>query len=82
MAMSISRAFLVAGARRVVASQWNVDDEAGCEFVRRFFDPVARRWKAGRPVRLCRRDGRCPAELRKYDGANWPTIPSIGPPSS
>ncbi len=47
MAMSISRAFLVAGARRVVASQWLVDDEAGCEHVRSFLAEVARRWKGG-----------------------------------
>jgi CHAT domain-containing protein len=47
MAMSISRAFLAAGARRVVASQWSVPDRAGCEYMRSFLAEVARRWKGG-----------------------------------
>ena len=41
MAMGISRAFLVAKARRVVASQWSVEDKAACEFAKHFLRKVA-----------------------------------------
>ena len=61
MAMSVTRAFLVAGASRVVASQWNVADEAGCEFVQSFLTNVASQWTSGQFVQLCRRDDPVPA---------------------
>ena len=47
MPASISRAFLVARACRVVASQWPVDDKASCELMGHFLGEVAPRWKAG-----------------------------------
>jgi CHAT domain-containing protein/predicted nucleic acid-binding Zn-ribbon protein len=47
MEMSLARAFLVAGARRVVASQWEVGDQAACECIKSFLTEVARRWKTG-----------------------------------
>jgi uncharacterized protein (TIGR03067 family) len=39
---AISRGFLVAGARRVVATSWLVDDEAAASLVSYFFSVVAR----------------------------------------
>lgn len=49
----LARAFLYAGARRVVASLWNVDDQATTELMKHFYDAL---WK----------DGLSPAEaLRK-----------------
>jgi CHAT domain-containing protein len=47
MAMSTARAFLVAGARRVVASQWEVEENAGCAFVGDFLDQTAHRSPSG-----------------------------------
>jgi CHAT domain-containing protein len=38
---ALSRAFLAAGARRVVASLWAVDDRAAPVVVRRLFDSIA-----------------------------------------
>jgi CHAT domain-containing protein/tetratricopeptide (TPR) repeat protein len=49
MAMSVSRGFLAAGARRVLASQWAVADQAACDCVRSFLAEVAHQWKAGEP---------------------------------
>ncbi|MCC6348514.1 MAG: CHAT domain-containing protein [Candidatus Eisenbacteria bacterium] len=46
---ALSRAFLAAGARRVVASLWAVDDRAAPVVVRRLFDAVAAADRAGRP---------------------------------
>ncbi|MFZ5830936.1 MAG: tetratricopeptide repeat protein [Planctomycetota bacterium] len=45
----LSRGFLVAGARRVVASNWLVDDEAAASLVSYFCSGVARGQKAGEP---------------------------------
>lgn len=47
MAMSISRAFLMAKARRVVASQWPVEDRAACDHVRSLLAELASQWKSG-----------------------------------
>ncbi|MGD9724004.1 MAG: CHAT domain-containing protein [Pirellulales bacterium] len=44
---ALSRGFLVAGARRVVASNWVVDDEAGATLVSFFASYLAERVKAG-----------------------------------
>ena len=46
---ALSRGFLVAGARRVVASNWLVDDEAGSES----HQSVLRRYRPGPKKRRC-----------------------------
>jgi CHAT domain-containing protein len=51
---TLARAFLAAGARRVVCSQWNVDDEAGGELMALFWDEIAAAEKAGRTVHYAR----------------------------
>lgn len=47
---ALSRGFLVAGSRRVVASDWLVDDEETASLVSRFCENVATAEKDGRPV--------------------------------
>lgn len=44
---SLSRGFLVAGAQRVVASNWLVDDEAGASLISVFCGAVAKAQKGG-----------------------------------
>jgi CHAT domain-containing protein len=46
---ALSRGFLVAGARRVVASNWLVDDEAAASLVSYFCGGLAQAEKAGQP---------------------------------
>jgi CHAT domain-containing protein len=46
---ALSRGFLVAGARRVLASNWLVDDEAAASLVSYFCGGVALAEKAGKP---------------------------------
>jgi CHAT domain-containing protein/tetratricopeptide (TPR) repeat protein len=47
---ALSRGFLVAGARRVVASNWLVDDEAAASLVSVFIDGLAKAEKKGNGV--------------------------------
>jgi CHAT domain-containing protein len=47
---ALSRGFLVAGSRRVVASNWLVDDEAAANLISVFCTFVARAEKEGEPV--------------------------------
>ena len=47
---SLSRGFLVAGARRLVASDWLVDDEAAANLVSAFCSGIAADEKAGKAV--------------------------------
>jgi len=35
--LNLARPFLVAGAQTVIASQWNIDDKAGSEFIEMFY---------------------------------------------
>ena len=47
---TLARAFLAAGARRVICSHWNVDDQAGSELIARFWEEAAAEQKAGGTV--------------------------------
>ncbi len=51
--IGLTRGFMYAGARRVVASLWKVDDAATAEFMKRFNKIFYR--KNSRPHRLCAR---------------------------
>lgn len=42
---SLSRGFLIAGARRVVATNWMIDDEASASLVSYFCSGIAKDWK-------------------------------------
>src|SRR5438105_2071009 len=48
--VTLAGGFLAAGARRVVASHWGVDDESTAELMATFFQKVRADAKAGRPV--------------------------------
>jgi CHAT domain-containing protein len=71
MAMTVARAFLAAGTRRVVASQWEVDDRAGCEFVRRFFDQMAPRWQSDQPYNFASAVQAARQQLRQREDTPW-----------
>ncbi len=71
MPMSISRAFLVAKARRVVASQWPVDDKASCELMRCFLGEVASRWKAGQSCNYAAAMYAARQKLRSVHRSDW-----------
>jgi CHAT domain-containing protein len=47
---ALSRGFLVAGARRVVASNWIVDDQSSASLVSVFCSLLAKQHKAGQPM--------------------------------
>ncbi len=47
---ALSRGFLAAGARRVVASQWAVDDESTAMIMAHFFQEIADAEQAGRRI--------------------------------
>jgi CHAT domain-containing protein len=47
---ALSRAFLIAGSRRVIASLWPVADEASAGLVARVFEGLARAEQAGEPL--------------------------------
>jgi CHAT domain-containing protein len=47
---ALSRGFLAAGARRVIASQWAVEDRSTAELMGSFFRRVAEAERAGTPV--------------------------------
>jgi CHAT domain-containing protein/tetratricopeptide (TPR) repeat protein len=49
---ALSRGFLAAGARSVVASQWPVDDAATAELMRVFYDALAEDLHAGRTLEV------------------------------
>jgi CHAT domain-containing protein len=52
--VTLSNAFLAAGARRVVASQWDVDDPATAELMVAFFAEVTASARKGEPVSYAR----------------------------
>lgn len=63
----LSRAFLYAGARRVVATLWNVDDRATTELMIRFYRAL---WKEGLPPAEALRKAQ--VEMRKTEWAAPP----------
>ena len=82
MALSISRAFLVAGAHRVVASQWPVGDQAAYEHLGSFLAEVARRWIEKDPCDYAAAMSIARHKLRKRhpdDPFYWAPFILIGP---
>ncbi len=47
---ALTRGFLAAGTRRVIASQWPVDDASTAEIIGEFFRQIAAAEKAGKPL--------------------------------
>ena len=83
MPLTLSRAFFAAGARRVVASQWNVADDAAGEFIPKFLKEVARAWQSPTPcdyalaIRKARQEVRNRAKWS--DPFYWSSFVLIGP---
>ena len=51
---ALSRGFLAAGAQRVVATQWQVDDRATAVLIGHFFELIAEAERAGETVDYAR----------------------------
>jgi CHAT domain-containing protein len=81
--LAISRDFLVAGSRRVLASDWLVDDEAGASLVSGFCTQLAHDEKAGRPTdhtRSLREAKRWVRGLAKWQSPfYWAGLVLVGP---
>ena len=60
--LALSRGFLAAGARRVVASLWPVHDDATAELMTRFFGELARGADAAEALRTAKRSLRARAD--------------------
>jgi tetratricopeptide (TPR) repeat protein/CHAT domain-containing protein len=81
---ALSRGFLVAGSRRVVASNWLVDDEAAASLVHYFCAGLARAEKDGKPVdhaESLQAAKRWVREQEKWKSPYyWASMVLIGPP--
>jgi CHAT domain-containing protein/tetratricopeptide (TPR) repeat protein len=69
---ALSRAFLVAGARRVVASLWPAEDDATAALMGSFFAAVAEEERKGRPPDYGRALARAKREVRAKAGWSDP----------
>ena len=69
---ALSRGFLVAGARRTVASQWQVSDESTAGLMARFFEIVVRSEAAGEAVDYARALRDAKREIRANDSWSDP----------
>jgi CHAT domain-containing protein/tetratricopeptide (TPR) repeat protein len=81
---ALTRGFLVAGSRRVLASNWLVDDEAGASLVSAFCTQLARDEKARRPADHARSLQEAKRWLRgqpKWQAPYyWAGLVMVGPP--
>lgn len=83
---TMARAFLCAGARRVVCSQWKVSDEATAELVADFMDRVTSDLAEGRVVDYAAALQRAKRRLRPREATSspyfWAPFVLIGSPTS
>ncbi|MEX2091523.1 MAG: CHAT domain-containing protein [Pirellulales bacterium] len=83
---TMSRAFLIAGAQRVVCSHWNVDDVATTELIGKFLQDVALDLARDGRVDYAAALQAAKLKLRKNPDFNdprfWAPFVLIGPPSS
>jgi len=81
---ALSRGFLVAGARRVVASNWLVDDEAAASLVSRFCGGLAQAEKAGNTIDYAGSLQDAKRWVRKQEKWKspyyWASLVLVGPP--
>jgi tetratricopeptide (TPR) repeat protein len=81
---ALSRGFLVAGCRRVVASNWLVDDEAAATLVSYFCAGLAQAEKAGKPIdhaAALQQAKRLVRQQEKWKSPYyWASMVLIGPP--
>jgi len=80
---ALSRGFLVAGARRVVASNWLVDDEAAASLISYFCSGVAQSEKKGETVDYAQKLHEAKRWIRKQEKWSspyyWGTFVLVGP---
>jgi CHAT domain-containing protein len=80
---ALSRGFLVAGSRRVVASNWLVDDEAAASLISVFCTYVARAEKQGKPVDYAEALQKAKRWVRRQEKWSspyyWGTFVLVGP---
>ena len=80
---ALSRGFLVAGARRVVASNWLLHDEAGASIVSYFCSIIARAEKEGKQpdyAQALQDAKRWARQQEKWQNPyHWATFVLIGP---
>ena len=81
---AVSRGFLVAGARRVVASNWLVDDEAAASLVSVFCGGLAQAEKSGKAVGYAVSLQEAKRWVRKQEKWRspyyWASLVLVGPP--
>ena len=81
---ALSRGFLVAGSRRVVASDWLVDDEAAASLVSRYCGGLAQAEKAGKTADYAASLQEAKRWVRKQDKWQspyyWASLVLVGPP--
>jgi CHAT domain-containing protein len=82
--VTLASGFLAAGARRVVASHWAVDDDATAVLMARFFREVTAASRRGQPVPFARALQEARREVRGRPGWSsphfWAPFVLIGPP--
>jgi CHAT domain-containing protein len=82
--VTLANGFLAAGARRVVASQWSVDDDATAVLMETYFAEVTRAAKAGERVSYAGALHRARLEVRGRPGWSapfyWAPFVLLGPP--
>jgi CHAT domain-containing protein len=70
--MALSRGFLIAGARAVVASQWAVNDASTAVLIGRLFERIADDERHGRRPRIARALRDAAREVRRRPGWSDP----------
>jgi CHAT domain-containing protein/Tfp pilus assembly protein PilF len=80
---ALSRGFLVAGARRVVASNWLVDDEAAASLVSYFCSSLAKAEKSGKTIDYAQALQSAKRSIRQQEKWSspyyWGTFVIVGP---
>jgi len=82
--VTLASGFLAAGARRVVASHWSVDDESTATLMAAFFKGVTAEENKGGRVRFAQALQRARRQVRGTPGWSapfyWAPFVLIGPP--
>ena len=68
---SLTRAFLSAGARRVVSSLWSVDDESTAALMREFASSVSADLKSGKAPNYAEALQRARRSIRQNAKSDW-----------